>query len=157
MKGKSKKLIQAIVQGFLSGGAGYGVALLGDKAARMIVKDPASQDLASVGGRAAGAVALAYMAQKGKMKKLPVNLHIATVGAAVATGAKALELPMLAPAKAALDKVFAGDEIVIPVRSWQDAAKVSQVMRGELAFAGSPAVAFAGDDVSGKDSEIYDV
>lgn len=153
MKGSSKKIGSAIIQALISGGVGYGVALLGDKGARMVVKDPASQDLAGVGGRLASTILLAYMGAKGKAKKLPVNMQTATIGSAIATGAKALELPQLAPVKALTDKVFAGDEMVFTVRTPQDAMRVARAMQGSIAFAGEREIAFAG----GNDATIYDL
>lgn len=150
------KLGKSLGQALISGGAGYGLAVLFGKLAAKFVPSM-EYNLVNTLGRASAALGAGYMAAKGKLKKLPVNLNYATVGAAVATGAKALDMPQLADARMAIDKVFGGDEIVIPVRSAQDAMRVARVMQGQIAFAGGPAsVAFAGDDLSSKnDNDPY--
>lgn len=147
MKSKStKKLVSAIVSGLVSGGAGYAVALVGDKLARMVVKDPImTQDYAKIGGRLVASGVLGYMAGKGKAKKLPISLHTAMIGAAIATGAQVLDLPQLAGVKAQLNQALGGDRVYeIPVNSYQDAMAVARAMKGNIAFAGDR-VAFAGN------------
>lgn len=146
MKSKStKKLVSAIVSGLVSGGAGYAVALVGDKLARMVVKDPTMQDYAKIGGRLVSSGVLGYMAGKGKAKKLPISLPTAVVGAAIATGAQVLDLPQLAGVKAQINQALGGDRVFeIPVNSYQDAMAVAHAMKGNIAFAGDR-VAFAGN------------
>lgn len=148
MKSKNtKKLVSAIVQGLVSGGAGYAVALVGDKLARMAFKgfkDPAIQDYAKIGGRLVAAGGLGYMAGKGKAKKMPISLPTAMIGAAIATGAQVLDLPQLWPIKAQINNALGGDRVFeIPVNSYQDAMAVARAMKGNVAFAGD-SIAFAG-------------
>lgn len=145
MKSKNtKKLVSAIVQGLVSGGAGYAVALVGDKLARMAFKDPAIQDYAKIGGRLVAAGGLGYMAGKGKAKKMPISLPTAMIGAAIATGAQVLDLPQLAGIKAQINNALGGDRVFeIPVNSYQDAMAVARAMKGNVAFAGD-SIAFAG-------------